>query len=164
MVIGGRYAVTGALLALALAGCGGNGSGAVEATPGQTTGPGVPAQPTSNPAGNGSGDSGSDGVSEPETVIDPNGDEQAPDDDHTVAIGDTFQVPDLENMDVQAAQDLLQGRNSYELTQKDATGKGRKVLKDTDWKVCSQIPAAGKYVPVDSTVKILAVKAGETCP
>src|SRR5690242_14170516 len=102
-------------VALALAGCGGNGDGAVRATPGQTTGPGVPAQPTKAATGTGS----EAGPDDPEAVIDPNGDAADPDDNHTVAIGDTFQVPDMAGMDVQAAQDLLQGRNSFKLQQKD---------------------------------------------
>ena len=151
-----------ALVALPLGACADEGGGAVEVAPGQTTPPGQPAQPTTDPEDLAQGSSG--GSDEPETVVDPNGDAKAPDDSHTVAIGATFQMPRIVGMDLQAAQDLLQGRNSYKMDQNDATGRGRKLLKDTDWKVCRQSPGAGRYVPIDTNVRVWAVKAGETCP
>lgn len=146
-----------------LAGCGQAGGGAVVATPGQTTGAGVPAQPTKNPTGSGSGGSGSNGTggNGPEAIIDPN---ETPGDERTVAMKDHFLVPDVRGLDLQDAQDLFQGRNSYEMQQVDATGRGRRLIVDGDWKVCRQTPKPGLDVAIDTKVRLYAVKNGERCP
>jgi hypothetical protein len=166
MITVARSAFVGVLVVLTLAGCGRNGDGAVEATPGQTTGAGVPAQPTQNPVA-GVGTDNNDDVGdgdEPDTVIATNGDTKAPDHGPSVAIDATFRMPDVRGKDLQAAQDVLQGLNSYELEQKDATGRGRNPVRDTTWRVCGQSPAPGRSVPIQTVVRLSAVKDGETCP
>src|SRR5205085_1423420 len=126
------------------------------------TGAGVPAQPTRNPTGSGAGgsDSSSDGNG-PEAIIDPN---KTPGDERTVALKNHFLVPDVHGLDLQDAQDLFQGRNSYEMQQIDATGRNRRLVVDGRWKVCRQTPKPGLDVPIDTKVRLYAVQNGERCP
>ncbi|KRB74072.1 hypothetical protein ASE01_18955 [Nocardioides sp. Root190] len=77
---------------------------------------------------------------------------------------ETFVMPSLVGMNLQAAQDELQALGSYVLTQTDATGAERFQVLDANWKVCWQKPAAGKKVPVSRLVDLGAVKLEEFCP
>jgi hypothetical protein len=67
-------------------------------------------------------------------------------------------------MGLQDAQDLLQSQGSYLLDQQDASGLGRLQMIDSNWKVCTQSPAPGSSVGVQSTVQLGAVKLDESCP
>jgi PASTA domain-containing protein len=154
-------ALSAALLVIALAGCGHDGGGAVVASPGQTTGAGQPAQPTKDPAGSGSHSGSGSGDGAPKAIIDPN---ETPGDERTVALKDHFLVPDVRGLDLQDAQDLFQGRNSYEMEQVDATGRDRRLSVDGNWKVCRQSPKPGLDVPMDTKVRLFAVHNGERCP
>jgi len=77
---------------------------------------------------------------------------------------ETFKMPKLVGQNLQDAQDRLQSRGSYVLQQDDATGLERFQVLDSNWKVCSQKPKAGKRVPVDRLVVLGAVKLDESCP
>ena len=75
-----------------------------------------------------------------------------------------FKMPKLVGQNLQYAQDTLQALGSYLVDQQDASGLGRVQLVDSNWQVCSQEPAAGKKVPVDTLVVLSAVKLTESCP
>lgn len=76
----------------------------------------------------------------------------------------TFTMPNLVGKNLQGAQDKLQSLGSYVLRQDDATGASRFQVLDSNWKVCSQKPAAGKKVPMEDLVVLSAVKLDENCP
>jgi hypothetical protein len=77
---------------------------------------------------------------------------------------EVFTMPDLVGKGLQEAQDELQALGSHRLDQKDASGRGRALINDSNWKVCEQEPAAGQEVPMSTTVALSAVKNSETCP
>lgn len=76
----------------------------------------------------------------------------------------TLAMPPLVGMNLQEAQDQLQSLGSFVLNQEDASGQGRMQLIDSNWKVCSQDPAAGALISITTTVTLRAVKNEETCP
>ena len=76
----------------------------------------------------------------------------------------TLAMPPLVGLGLQDAQDQLQSLGSFVLNQEDASGQGRHQLIDSNWKVCSQDPAAGSLISVTSSVTLRAVKNEETCP
>ncbi|MGC4947362.1 hypothetical protein ACLQ2N_14355 [Streptomyces sp. DT224] len=69
-------------------------------------------------------------------------------------------MPDLAGTSVNTARDALDSGTS--LTVKDAA-EGRMVLLESNWKVCTQVPAAGTKLS-GQPVEITAVKFEETCP
>jgi membrane protein implicated in regulation of membrane protease activity len=73
-------------------------------------------------------------------------------------------MPDLNDKNLQAAQDELQSRGSYFLNEVDATGKGRIQIVDRNWKVCSQTPKAGTKVLIARLITLRAVMLSEKCP
>jgi beta-lactam-binding protein with PASTA domain len=77
---------------------------------------------------------------------------------------ETFTMPKVTGMVLQDAQDELQSLDSYLMDQEDAMGWGRMQLLDSNWKVCTQKPAAGKKVSVSTVVKLASVKLCEDCP
>ena len=77
---------------------------------------------------------------------------------------ETFVMPNVVGMGLQDAQDLLQSLDSYLMDQKDASGKGRSQLVDSNWKVCSQSPSAGTRLSILKFVTLAAVKLEESCP
>lgn len=79
------------------------------------------------------------------------------------APSDSFVMPSVVGMVLQDAQDLLQSNGSYLMDQVDATGLGRIQVLDSNWKVCSQSPAAGASVTADQMVTLSAVKLDESC-
>ncbi|MER6499839.1 PASTA domain-containing protein [Streptomyces sp. NPDC001455] len=74
------------------------------------------------------------------------------------------EVPDFVGMGLQSAQDKAQAEGFYVLKSHDSAGRGRMQALDHNWKVCSQNPAPGKTVPVDTALDFGAVKLEETCP
>lgn len=76
----------------------------------------------------------------------------------------TFTMPRLVGMVLQDAQDLLQSKGSYVVSQEDALGWDRWQLLDSNWKVCRQTPLPGKRVSVSATVTLWSVKLNERCP
>ena len=75
----------------------------------------------------------------------------------------TFTMPNLVGKSLQAAQDELQALGSYLLDQQDASGEGRMQMDDSNWKVCSQDPAADTEVSIAATVVLASVKNNEDC-
>jgi beta-lactam-binding protein with PASTA domain len=73
-------------------------------------------------------------------------------------------VPNLVGKGLQSAQDAAQAAGFYVLTSHDSLGRDRMQVFDRDWKVCSQKPAAGSTVSVDTRLDFGAVKVDETCP
>lgn len=49
------------------------------------------------------------------------------------------------------------------MDQGDASGLGRIQVLDSNWQVCSQDPAPGVEVPVETVVTLSAVKLDEVC-
>ncbi len=76
---------------------------------------------------------------------------------------DTFVMPALVGANLQEAQDELQARGSFFLTQNDGTGQGRFQMLDYNWKVCAQDPAAGSVTSLATLVELVAVKLNESC-
>ncbi|MCP2342764.1 PASTA domain-containing protein [Actinomadura rupiterrae] len=70
----------------------------------------------------------------------------------------TVTVPNVVGMNHQKAQDLLQSRGLRNLAERDATGRGRKLLIDRNWVVVRQIPPAGVRVSSSTTVTLYSKK------
>ncbi|WP_405866787.1 hypothetical protein OG407_45550 [Streptomyces sp. NBC_01515] len=70
-------------------------------------------------------------------------------------------MPDFKGKSVNAARDAL--RSSTSITVKDASGKGRYVLLESNWQVCAEKPPAGTKLS-GQPVEFSAVKFGESCP
>lgn len=164
-------------LALLLTGCGGSGqTGAVDAGPGGAG----PAEPPPPPTGSRPAD-------------DPDGDAAAAAREAATSAGSaisaaarrelerrreqvrqqarreageraSFTMPRLVGRNLQDAQDRLQARGSYLLDEEDASGAGRLLLRDANWKVCTQRPRAGARVKLTTVVRLAAVKLPEDCP
>jgi colicin import membrane protein len=75
----------------------------------------------------------------------------------------TFTMPDVVGMNLQEAQDALQGVGSLLMDQTDASGQDRTQLDDSNWQVCTQDPAAGTEAPVETVVSLGSVKLDESC-
>ncbi|MET9883104.1 hypothetical protein ABZZ20_08035 [Streptomyces sp. NPDC006430] len=73
-------------------------------------------------------------------------------------------LPDFVGKGLQSAQDEAQAAGFPVLKSHDALGRGRLQAMDRNWKVCTQVPAAGAAVHTDTTVDFGAVKLDETCP
>ncbi|WP_159449219.1 Ltp family lipoprotein [Demequina sp. NBRC 110055] len=76
----------------------------------------------------------------------------------------TFMMPDLVGDNLQDAQDELQDLGSYFVDQEDASGDERTQVLDSNWQVCTQDPAAGDEVPIETVVVLASVTLDETCP
>ena len=100
-------------------------------------------------------DSGSDAAAE-----DPS---PAKKDERRRSAQETFEMPLLVGRNLQVAQNLLQARGSYLLTQTDGSGQDRFQMVDYNWKVCAQDPAAGAVVDIATLVELVTVKSSETC-
>ena len=77
---------------------------------------------------------------------------------------DTFVVPDLVGLNLQAAQYALQALGSYVVDQEDALGLGRVQVVDRNWIVCRQSPDPGTSASLGATVTLWAAKLDERCP
>jgi len=82
----------------------------------------------------------------------------------TSSAPEVFTMPNLVGENLQLAQDKLQALGSYLMDQQDAAGLGRIQVLDTNWRVCTQKPAPGAKVPMDTMVVLAAVKLSEQCP
>ena len=78
-------------------------------------------------------------------------------------VADTFIMPALAGANLQQAQNVLQARGSFLLTQTDGTGQDRFQMVDYNWKVCAQDPPAGTSTSVVALVELVAVKLSESC-
>ena len=72
--------------------------------------------------------------------------------------GGKIVVPDEVGKNHQAAQDDLQAHGLYHLAEEDATGQGRMLILDRNWKVVSQSPAPGTKVADDATIVLRSKK------
>ena len=77
---------------------------------------------------------------------------------------ETFKMPKVVGKNLQDSQDKLQSLGSWLMDQEDAKGLDRWQILDSNWKVCSQKPKAGKVVPIETIVVLKSVKLGERCP
>lgn len=78
-------------------------------------------------------------------------------------VTDTFIMPALVGGNLQEAQDALQARGSFLLTQADGTGQERFQMLDYNWKVCAQDPPVGTVTSIAELVELVAVKLSESC-
>ena len=67
-------------------------------------------------------------------------------------------VPNEVGKNHQAAQDDLQAHGLYNLSEEDATGQGRMLILDRNWKVVAQSPAPGTKVAEDATITLRSKK------
>ncbi|WP_244406498.1 hypothetical protein [Patulibacter medicamentivorans] len=72
-----------------------------------------------------------------------------------------IEVPNVVGKDHQLGQDTMQAAGLYNLSEEDATGKGRALLWDRNWVDVRQSPSAGRCVSPDTTVILYAKKDGE---
>jgi hypothetical protein len=61
-------------------------------------------------------------------------------------------------MNHQAAQDRMQAMGLYNLDEEDATGQGRMLILDRNWKVVEQSPSAGARVSKNRTILLSSEK------
>lgn len=81
----------------------------------------------------------------------------------TATAQETFVMPKVVGMNLQLAQDLLESKGSYLIDQVDYKGLNRFQVLDSNWKVCTQSPSAGKKVPISTVVALACVKLTERC-
>lgn len=96
-----------------------------------------------------------------ETATEPTTDPEESDDPPAP---ETFKMPKLVGKNLQWSQDKLQSLGSWIMDQQDASGLDRFQILDSNWKVCSQKPKAGKVVPIETEVVLKSVKLDEKCP
>ena len=70
-------------------------------------------------------------------------------------------VPDVVGMDHQLAKDTMQAAGFYTLLEKDCTGQDRMLLRDRNWTVAQQTPAAGAIAAHEADVTLCSIKDGE---
>ncbi|WP_445061600.1 hypothetical protein [Streptomyces sp. SAS_260] len=88
-------------------------------------------------------------------------DETCPAKDQSAPTAAGRTMPDFKGKAVNTARHALPSSTS--ITVKDASGKDRYVLLESNWQVCSQKPPAGTKLS-GQPVQFSAVKFGETCP
>ncbi|MFD4558499.1 PASTA domain-containing protein [Streptomyces sp. NPDC058469] len=88
-------------------------------------------------------------------------DETCPAKDQSAPASAGGTMPDFKGKSVNTARDALASGTS--ITVKDASGKGRYVLLESNWQVCSQKPPTGTKLS-GQPVEFSAVKFGESCP
>jgi hypothetical protein len=72
-------------------------------------------------------------------------------------------MPDVVCMDLQTAQDTIQGAGAFFSRSHDATGRERMQVLDSNWQVVAQTPAPG--TPIGELEAVLdVVKFGELSP
>ncbi|MFJ9246832.1 PASTA domain-containing protein [Streptomyces sp. NPDC101776] len=88
-------------------------------------------------------------------------DETCPAKDQSAPAQAADKMPDFKGKSVNTARDAL--ASSTSITVKDASGKGRYVLVESNWQVCAQKPPAGTTLS-GQPVEFSVVKFGESCP
>lgn len=86
--------------------------------------------------------------------------EECPTDDNRPEKADGT-MPDFTGKSLRAARGALD--SSASITTKDATGRDRLIVLESNWQVCGQKPAAGGKLD-GQPVSLTAVKFSETCP
>ncbi|HET9998198.1 MAG TPA: hypothetical protein VFQ17_11830 [Nocardioides sp.] len=72
-------------------------------------------------------------------------------------------MPSLVGTNLLEAQDALQARGSFVLTQTDGTGQERFQMLDDNWRVCAQDPRVGTVTSLATLLELVAVKLSESC-
>jgi beta-lactam-binding protein with PASTA domain len=72
--------------------------------------------------------------------------------------GGKITLPNEVGNQLQAAQDDLQAHGLYNLSNEDATGQGRFLIYDRNWKVVDQSPPAGTKVSEGQHITLSAKK------
>lgn len=67
-------------------------------------------------------------------------------------------VPNVVGKIHQDAQDTMQAAGLFNLAEEDATGQGRMLIIDRNWRVVSQSPRPGSRVSEDTTVTLRSKK------
>ena len=67
-------------------------------------------------------------------------------------------VPDVVGVNHQLAQDTMQAAGFFNLTEEDATGRGRLLVVDRNWVVVSQSPEAGTRAAPDVRIILRSQK------
>jgi hypothetical protein len=93
------------------------------------------------------------------TLVSPSSSTKQP----TATPQETFVMPKVVGLNLQLAQDLLQSKGSYLIDQVDFKGLNRLQVLDSNWKVCTQSPSAGKKIPISTVVALASVKLTERC-
>lgn len=70
-------------------------------------------------------------------------------------------IPNVVGMNHQDAQDTMQAKGLYTLSEKDCTGMDRMLVLDSNWTVQKQTPAAGRRVKKDAKITLCSVKSDE---
>lgn len=146
-------ALGGLLLALAIAalcGCGSSGDTGATRTV-VTVIKQAPASTTGTP-------SSGDADAKDDSAANEDADDLVDDDGGGEASGGKITVPNEVGKNHQAAQDDMQAHGLYNLSEKDATGQGRMLILDRNWKVVSQSPAPGTKVADDATITLRSKK------
>jgi hypothetical protein len=73
----------------------------------------------------------------------------------------TCTVPNVVGMIHQSAQDTMQAAGLFMLREEDATGQGRMLINDRNWKTTAQSAAAGSVIDCNTTITLAAKKIGE---
>jgi PBP1b-binding outer membrane lipoprotein LpoB len=76
----------------------------------------------------------------------------------TAAAAKTCTVPDVVGMIHQTAQDTMQAAGLFLLSEEDASGQGRLLINDRNWKTTAQSVAAGTVVDCNTRIKLSATK------
>lgn len=76
-----------------------------------------------------------------------------------------FTMPNVIGQSLNAAEDAVKAIGVSQATvSHDVSGKGRTVLLNRNWQVCTQTPKKGAAVQPTATVEFGVVKFGEKCP
>ena len=70
----------------------------------------------------------------------------------------TCTVPNVVGMIHQTAQDTMQAAGLFFLREEDASGQGRMLINDRNWKTTAQSVAAGTVVDCNTQIKLSATK------
>ena len=70
----------------------------------------------------------------------------------------TCTVPNVVGMIHQTAQDTMQAAGLFFLREEDASGQGRLLVNDRNWKTTAQSVAAGTVVDCNTQIKLSATK------
>ena len=76
-------------------------------------------------------------------------------------------MPDLTGEDLQGAQDAIQSLSDGEIffsDSHDVSGQDREQVLDRGWQVCTQEPAPGSTITVDTNIDFGVVRETEQCP
>ncbi|GAA3673422.1 hypothetical protein C8D87_1011028 [Lentzea atacamensis] len=79
----------------------------------------------------------------------------------TATAAKTCTVPDVVGMIHQTAQDTMQAAGLFFLSEEDASGQGRLLINDRNWKTTAQSVAAGTVVDCNTRIKLSATKIDE---